>query len=295
MRLISITSGKGGVGKTNLAANLGIALVQSNQRVVIFDADLGLSNLDVVLGATPEYSLHHALEGALSLSDTIAKGPAGVRFLSGGSGVSKLIHISKKRLQKFLLELAELESSTDILIFDTGAGVDNRMITFSRAADEVILVVTPDPASVTDAYATVKVLLRNHKNANIQVVMNQVDSEKQGEAIFKKLTEIAGHFLGADLAYLGSVRKDDEIVPWIRQRKPFYLADPRCKASRDLAVIAKSTLMRAEQYRSETNIVERLEEAFGIVRETPEGSQPELVQVTPPPIPKSEASLDLAA
>lgn len=266
MRLLSVTSGKGGVGKTNISANLGIALSQLGYRVVLFDADLGLANLDVVLGANAEYSLHHALDGNMCLGDVIANGPGGIRFLSGGSGVSKLINVSRKRLQNFLLELSQLETSTDVLIFDTGAGVDQRVLTFLRAADEVLIVVTPDPASIADAYATIKVLLRNKKNANIQILMNQVEHERQAEVIYRKLNDIAGHFLEANLSYTGSIRQDAEIVPFIRARHPFVIADPRLKASKDVVMVAKAIAKRTSVFEDAQPLISRLEEAFGIIR-----------------------------
>ncbi|MCC7231119.1 MAG: MinD/ParA family protein [Fimbriimonadaceae bacterium] len=265
MRLVSVTSGKGGVGKTNISANLGIALSQLGYRVVLFDADLGLANLDVVLGANAEYSLHHALDGNMCLGDVIANGPGGIRFLSGGSGVSKLINVSRKRLQNFLLELSQLETSTDVLIFDTGAGVDQRVLTFLRAADEVLIVVTPDPASIADAYATIKVLLRNKKNANIQILMNQVEHERQAEVIYRKLNDIAGHFLEANLSYTGSIRHDSEIVPFIRARHPFVTADPRLRASKDIVMVAKTIAKRTSVYEDSQPLISRLEEAFGII------------------------------
>lgn len=268
MRILSITSGKGGVGKTNLAANLGIALSQQGSRVVMFDADLGLANLDVVLGTGADFSLHHAIDGNLSLADVIAAGSAGTRFLSGGAGLSKLINISRKRLQNFLLELAQLDKSTDYLIFDTGAGVDAKVMTFLKAADDVILVVTPEPASVADAYATIKVLLRSKKNAHIQILMNQVEHERQAEAVYRKLNDIAGHFLNADLSYIGSVRSDSEILPWIRARQPFLLADPRLKASKDVIGVAQRIQVNRNVYDVSETIVHRLEFAFGITSPT---------------------------
>ena len=273
MRIVSVTSGKGGVGKTNLSANIGIALTQLGLRVVLFDADLGLANLDVVLGTSAQYSVHYALDGSMTLSEVIANGPGGIRFLSGGSGISKLLNVSRKRLQNFLLELAQLENSTDVLIFDTGAGVDQRVLTFLRAADEVVIVVTPDPASVADAYATIKVLLRNKKDANIQILMNQVEHERQAEAIYRKLNDIAGHFLEANLSYTGSVRQDGEIVPFIRARQPFVLGDPRLKASRDVVDVAKAIGKRVSVYGDDKIVLQRLEEAFGVVHEEPAPAQ----------------------
>jgi len=272
MKILSITSGKGGVGKTNLACNLGIALSQLGNRVVLCDADLGLANLDVVLGMSAEYSMQHAIDGNLCLSDVIANGPGGVRFLTGGSGVAKLISLGKKRLQNFLLEFAQLEDTTDYLIFDTGAGVDAKVVTFLKAADEVVLVVTPDPASVADAYATIKVLLRSKKDAHIQVLMNQVESERQAETVYRKLNDIAGHFLDAHLDYFGCVHYDTEIGHWIRSRQPFVLADPRSRASRDVVNVAKQLVNRPEIYDIRDKILQRLEHAFGLehVEEVPE-------------------------
>lgn len=162
------------------------------------------------------------------------------------------------------MELTQLEESTDVLIFDTGAGVDQRVLTFLRAADEVVVVVTPDPASVTDAYATMKILLRNQKDANIQILMNQVESERQGEAIYRKLNEIASHFLDANLTYLGSVRQDAEISQWVRLRQPFVLADPKLRASRDVLDIAKAIGNRTSMFDSAGHLGERLQSAFGI-------------------------------
>jgi flagellar biosynthesis protein FlhG len=287
MRVIAVTSGKGGVGKTNLSASLGIALSQSGHRVVLFDADLGLANLDVVLGVSAEYSLHHALDGNMCLAEAIANGPGGVRFLSGGAGIAKLINISRKRLQSFLLELVQLENSTDVLIFDTGAGVDQRVLTFLKASDEVILVVTPDPASVTDAYATIKVLLRNDPGANIQVLMNQVASEKQGEALFEKLNHIAGHFLNASLSYLGCVRDDDDIVPYVRQRQPFIIGDPNLRASRDVRKVAEEVADRINRFGIHKNLRERLEIAFGL-HQPPPLVEPQVPEV--PGTPEAEAA-----
>jgi len=236
------------------------------------------------LGVSAEYSLHHALDGNLCLAEAIANGPGGVRFLSGGAGIAKLINISKKRLQAFLLELVQLENSTDVLLFDTGAGVDQRVLTFLKASDEVILVVTPDPASVTDAYATIKVLLRNDPGANIQVVMNQVSSERQGEVLFMKLNHIAGHFLNASLSYLGCVRDDDDIVPYIRQRQPFILGDPNLRASKDVRKIAEEVADRVNRFGGQKNLRERLEIAFGLYQPAVEP------EAAAPDVPQSEAA-----
>ncbi|MBS1716406.1 MAG: MinD/ParA family protein [Armatimonadetes bacterium] len=238
MRTYAVTSGKGGVGKTNISANLAIALADRGQRVVVFDADIGLANLDVVLGSRTQYTLQQALTGEKRLSEVIQVGPGGIRLIAGGSGIESLINLSGPKAEAFLTQLNELERSTDILIFDTGAGIDENVMTFLGAADEILLVATPDPASLTDGYATAKAILARKPDASIRVVMNMVDGEQQGRMIYAKLTSISQQFLGVPLKYAGFVRSDQQALAHIRQRQPFYIANPHLPASLDIKGIA---------------------------------------------------------
>jgi len=242
MRTFAVTSGKGGVGKTNVSANLSIAFAAKHQRVVTFDADIGLANLDVVLGTKSQYKLQHVLAREKTLQEVLEPGPGGIRYVAGGSGIESLVRMDGPDGEQFLMDLEQLENETDILLFDTGAGIDENVMTFLAAADEVLLVTTPDPASMTDAYATAKALLSRKPMASIKVIMNMVEDEAQARAIFAKLTSISQQFLGRPLSYGGSIRLDPKATVHIRQRRPFILADPDLAASKDVKAIAASLL-----------------------------------------------------
>jgi flagellar biosynthesis protein FlhG len=261
MMAIAVTSGKGGVGKTVLAANLGIALSLKGQRVVLFDADLGLANLDIILGIKAEFTLEHVLDHVKDLSEVMVEGPGGTRVVAGGSGIGKLLRMSRKRFHEFLQQMSQLDSSTDCLIFDTGAGAEAKVITVLRCADEVVLVATPDPASIMDAYATAKVLFRHKPDAFIWVVVNFVTDAAQAEKVFLLLQSSTRRFLGKGLHYCGAVRQDAQVAHWVRQRRPFLEADPKLPASRDVMALADRLIARPS-HQSLQGVVERVRSAF---------------------------------
>lgn len=242
MRTIAVTSGKGGVGKTNISANMGLALSQRGKRVVIFDADLGLANLDVILGTKAQFNLQHVLSGDRKLAEIATHGPAGIQFIAGGSGVDALINVNSSQLERFLTELQEFSKFTDIMVFDTGAGIDETVMTFLQAADETLLIITPDPASITDAYATAKVLFARKPEAVVRVVMNQVLDEAQARAVYSKINGIAQQFLGKHMIYGGHVRHDMRALACIRKREPYVLGDPMAPASQDVIAVAAGLL-----------------------------------------------------
>lgn len=262
MRTIAVTSGKGGVGKSNISANLGIAFQKTGTRTIVFDADLGLANLDVILGARAAYTLQNVISGEKTVSEIVASGPGGIGFIAGGSGVQSLINLSGPALERFLAEIADLESDTDCLIFDTGAGVDDSVMSFCEAADEIILVGTADPASLTDAYATAKTIFSRKPNAKIHVLLNMVTSFNQGELIFERLNEVVGRFLNKKLHFLGSIRKDETAAECVRRRKPYFFAAPNSNASQDLWKIAQS-LAGDEAGKQTDGFVSRLRSVFG--------------------------------
>ncbi|GIV02862.1 MAG: ATPase [Fimbriimonadales bacterium] len=265
MRSIAVTSGKGGVGKTNISSNLAIALAQQGHRVVVMDADLGLANLDVVLGTRAACTLQHVCSGEKRLREILTDGPGGIRFIAGGSGVQELINLTGNELEQFLAELAELESETDFLIFDTGAGVDESVMTFALAADEVLLVTTPDPASITDAYATAKLIFANKPSALIRVVLNMVADEAHAQSVFARLQAIARQFLGKKLHLAGYVRQDPNVVQAIRRREPFVLALGNRGAGSDILRIA-AAITGAEWEPEPVGFFDRLRFAFGGAR-----------------------------
>ncbi|MBX3118403.1 MAG: P-loop NTPase [Fimbriimonadaceae bacterium] len=242
MRVLAVTGGKGGVGKTTLSIALAMALAEKGKRVVLFDADLALANIDVMLGLKPEFTLQHVLSGEKTVRETIHEGPGGIRMISGAAAVGSLMSAGPKRLAKFFTQLFAIESETDYLIFDTGSGIDRRVMAFLKVADEALVVSTPDPASVTDAYATVKMLSRQKKGVRAHVLANVVDNEIEAQRSYKTLAAITMQFLKADLNYLGFIRRDDEASRCVRQRRPFMLAAPDCLAAQDMREVAKAVL-----------------------------------------------------
>ena len=226
MRTIAITSGKGGVGKTALAINLGCALSEAGQRVVLFDADLQLANLDVALGIESEYSLQQVVSGERSLTEVLTSGPMGMRIVTGGSGVSTLMHAGPQRLARFMCQLDDLAETTDFLIFDTAAGLDNRVFAFLKRADEVLVVLTPEPASVTDAYAIIKVLFRRKPDAMVRALVNRASSEKVAKATYRALKSTVRSFLNRDLLYAGCVYRDECIERATLMRTVAYTQFP---------------------------------------------------------------------
>ncbi len=251
MKTVAVASGKGGVGKTTLVANLGVALASAGERVVLFDADLGLANLDVVLGIKSETNLQHVLEDLSPMPDCATQGPGGVRAITGGSGISAMLRLSRKRLTELLAKTSELESSTDLLIYDCASGADPRVMTFLTAADQVILVTTCDPASIVDCYSTAKVLFRYRRDAQVDIVVNQAPSEAMAQRAFDTVASAAKEFLRKPVSYLGSVALDKAAAEHGRRRQPFVLADPSLKASRDVVRLAESLLpARAELSRA---------------------------------------------
>jgi len=238
MRTLAVTSGKGGVGKTTLSLNLGIALAKSGKKVIVFDCDFALANLDLLLKIQPEFNLRHVLAGEKTLSEIVYEGPFGVGIIAGGSAIGSLVHAGPKRLNLFLEQIQEFESNWDYVIFDTGAGIDRKVMTFLRAAHDVLIVTTPDPASVTDSYAISKVLFRHQPDARVHVFANMVASDHEGHVLHKTLEAIAQRFIKHEIKYLGSVRTDLGVAAAVRNRNPFVLENPAFSASKDISNIA---------------------------------------------------------
>ncbi|MCW5940108.1 MAG: MinD/ParA family protein [Fimbriimonadaceae bacterium] len=238
MKTIAVTSGKGGVGKTCLTANLGLGLKKLGIRPMVFDADLALANLEVAMGVRPEATLQHVVVEEKSLAEAVTEGPGGLRLIAGGSGVPMLMRAGPKKLSLIFDQLDELAETTDLLLFDTGAGLDTRNLAFLRRADEILLVTTPEPASVTDAYATLKTLFRYKKDASVRVVVNMAANESEGEAVFGVLRQIAKDFLKKEVSYAGCVRRDPTVPKNARKRTLFLQSSPSSDASQDVMKLA---------------------------------------------------------
>ncbi|MGI5839563.1 MAG: MinD/ParA family protein [bacterium] len=246
-RIIAVTSGKGGVGKTNITVNLAIALANYGKKVLVLDGDLGLANVDVVLGITPKYNLSHVISGERKIKDVIVEGPGGVMVIAGGSGMQELINLSDWELVRFMLNMREMEGLFDIILIDTGAGLSHHVLRCVLAADEIIVVTTPEPAAITDAYATIKLILHKNRNAKIALLMNMVRSIQDAQRMAERLTAVVKRFIGVSIDFYGYIRDDQFVEKAIRNQEPFVLSFPAAAASSEINRLAAD--LTDNQYR----------------------------------------------
>lgn len=237
-RVITVTSGKGGVGKTNLTVNLAIALARMGQKVLIIDADLGMANVDVVLGTTAPYSIMNLLDGMVSVADIIADGPHGIKFMSGGSGMYHLANLSETELQYLISKITLFDSWADIILVDTGAGLSRNVLKFVIAADEVVLITTPEPTAITDAYAMIKAYAAHAETANLQLVVNRILDKEEGQFVVNKLLHVASRFLGTSITNLGFIYEDRNMMRAVKQQAPLLDIFPDSVSARCIEHIA---------------------------------------------------------
>ena len=241
VRVMSVSSGKGGVGKSNVVINLSVAFDRLGLRTLIMDADLGLANIDVLLGLTPKYNMSHVLSGQKRLDEVLVDGPGGVKIMPASSGVQELTRLTDEQKLLFLEMLDELETDIDVLLIDTGAGISDTVLYFNLAAHERIIVVTPEPTSLTDAYALIKVLYSKHGERNFRILVNLAANESMGKSIFAKLSKVADHFLdGLSLDYLGTIPHDTSVTKSVLQQRPVLEAFPEAQASKAFMRIAEA-------------------------------------------------------
>lgn len=245
-RVIAVTSGKGGVGKSNLAVNLAIYLSTLGQKITLIDTDLGLANIDLILGITPEYHLGHFFSGERSLSQIVMEGPGGLRIIAGGSGFQELADISEWQLDKCLQQFYSLEKDSDIILFDTGAGISNKVLRFVIAAKEVMVVTTPEPTAIADAYGIIKVLARENSASKVYLVVNMVHKEDEGQQVLNRLVMVAEKFLDFPVEPLGMVFYDPIVTQAVKLQQPFSLMDPHCKAAKNVQNLAHRILSLPE-------------------------------------------------
>lgn len=237
-RLLSITSGKGGVGKTTLAVNLGILLCRMGKRVLLLDGDLGLANVDVLLGLRPERTLYHVVEGKATLADILLEGPEGLSVLPGANGIPEMSDLNGDGSNNLLRDLTELDQVYDFVLVDTAAGIHRSTFAFALAADEVLLLTTPEPTAVTDAYAVVKLLFQNGRPRAVRLLMNMVRDRKEGERWTDRLLGVVEQFQGRPLESWGSLSHDSSVMQSIRTQTPFVLRTPSSKLSSQLREVA---------------------------------------------------------
>lgn len=231
IRVISVSSGKGGVGKTNFSVNLAISLKEKGINVVVFDADLGLANVDVITGVVPKYTLYDVLYNNRNVEDIIMQGPGGIQIIPGGSGVEGLLNLSDIQT-KFLSEKFEKLKGTDILIIDTGAGISKNVMGFMAMSDENIIVTTPEPTSVTDAYGLIKVAFKYTAEHGMHLVVNRVKSEDEARLTYERLEKAITIFLKGSLNYLGYISEDRNVEKAVMEQVPFKVLYPMSPASR---------------------------------------------------------------
>ena len=240
-RVVTITSGKGGVGKSNLAVNMAVWLSKMGKRVIIFDADLGLANVEVMFGSVPQYNLSDLIYHGKSIREIITQGPLGIGFISGGLGIVGLNNLPKDQIVYLVHSLAELNEMADVIIVDTGAGISDSVLEFVMASPEILLVSTPEPSSLTDAYSLLKAVYRNpifsREKTKINVVANKVNSEEEGNAVFSKLESVVSQFLKGNINFLGMIPQDQEMERAVRGQKIVSLEKPNAPASRAFQVL----------------------------------------------------------
>lgn len=241
VRVIAVTSGKGGVGKSNVTVNLAVTLAKAGQRVMVMDADMGLANIDVLLGLTPRLNLSHVVHGEASLEETIIDGPAGIRIVPASSGVAAMSDLTPAQNAGVIRSFSELTDPIDVLLVDTAAGLSDSVVSYTRAAREVIVVVCDEPASITDAYAMIKVMHRDYGVDRFHVLANQAQDVKQGRELYNKLARVAEKFLDVSLDFLGSVPYDENLKKAVQKQKTVVEAYPRSAASNAFKQIAKKT------------------------------------------------------
>ena len=239
VRAITVTSGKGGVGKSNLTLALALALTKLKKKVLIWDADLGLANIDVLLGLKTEASIHDLLNGTKTISEVIVTGPGGLRIMPAASGILELGELSEDQKQRLLSEFDDWDEDLDFLLIDTAAGIGGNVIYFNLAAQERIVVLTNEPTSITDAYALIKVLSTRYNQTNFHILPNQVTSSKEAKSVFNLISTVADTHLDVSLSYLGFVPKDDAVTKSVRAQSPFILKYPDSKASTAIMDMAR--------------------------------------------------------
>lgn len=245
-RIITVTSGKGGVGKTSVSINLAIQFRLQGKSVIIFDADFGLANIEVMFGAIPKYNLSDLIYRGKDLNDIIMKGPMDIGFISGGSGISGFGDLTKDQLTYLVYKIKELESMADIIIIDTGAGISSAVMDFVVASNEVVLVTTPEPTSITDSYSLLKALNKredfDRSENHIKIVTNRVKSYEEGVNLYNKLNVVVSKFLNFNIEFLGIIENDENMSKAVIQQKPISMAYPNSKGAKSFKKISDTLL-----------------------------------------------------
>lgn len=237
-KIITVTSGKGGVGKSNFTLNFALALKSLGKKVLVFDADIGMANIDVLMGVTSKVSLYHLLRKEKKIEEVIQYGPEGLPYIAGGSGIADMFALSEDDLNYFMTQIEKVAEEMDFILFDTGAGLSKENMKFITSADHCLVVTTPEPTSITDAYALVKVVHGKHPDVSFSLVINRAGDENEARQASDKLILTAQRFLELEMRMLGYIREDPHVVKSVKSQNPYYLAFPKCEAARDVQNLA---------------------------------------------------------
>ncbi len=247
-RIITVTSGKGGVGKSNTAINLAIQFRRMGQKVVILDADFGLANIEIMFGAVPKHNLCDFIYQGKSITDIITWGPLEVGFISGGSGITGMSNLDRDHLSTIIADLAELDKMADTIIVDTGAGIADAVLEFLVASGEILLVTTPEPTSITDSYSLLKALSRHPRyspeTTQIRVLANKVMGEGEAQALYAKLETVVERYLGVPISYLGMIPQDPQLAKAVMQQMPVSLENPKARSAMAYEAVAAKLMNR---------------------------------------------------
>jgi len=231
-RIITVTSGKGGVGKTNLSVNMALAFARLGKKVIVMDADLGLANVNVMLNMIPKYNLYHVIKKQKTIREILVETEYGISIVAGASGFSQIANMGEEDRRDFITELEGL-SNADIIIIDTSAGVSSNVLDFIAAADDAVIITTPEPTAITDAYGIIKIIATEYDSLNmgLKLVVNRAKGAAQAKGVADRMINIAGQFLNLKVDYLGFIYDDTSVPHAVLRQKPFMVVDPKCKAS----------------------------------------------------------------
>ena len=270
MHIITVASGKGGVGKSNFSVNLALALKGLGKNPIILDADFGLANVEVILGEHPKYNMSHLINGNCQIKDLVSKSKYGISFISGGSGIKDMSFLPSYQIADISHKLGQLNDVTDLLIIDTGAGINDIVVKFCNLAEQVYVVVTPEPTSITDSYALLKTLVSNFGlDSRVKLIINKADSQKEAHDVYRKLNYVCKQFLNFPVEYAGFVPYDDQLFRAVKEQVPIFKYNLHAKASMAYYQIAKAYLMElGEQVdnqlnRGKENWLSRFKRLFG--------------------------------
>ena len=264
-RVLAVTSGKGGVGKTSTSVNLAIALASHKKRAIVLDADLGLANVEVLMGLNSLYNLQHVIDGEKTIMQILVQGPGGIEVVPGTSGLAKLADLGPTARQNVLNGLRDLQEQSDFVVIDTMAGIGQNAVRFAAAADEVLIVTTPEPSAIVDAYATIKTIFAIREDAVFRLIVNMVANQQQALAVTTNLSRVAKQYLGLTLSYLGCIPRDPHVSQGVMQTTPFVLSFPAAPATRAVHDLADRIIkQRDDAELSKAGFFRRFAQSLGI-------------------------------